>query len=107
MSKIINVKKAKEMYEKAKLQEFINDIKNKEITKTVEEMINEAASYGVNKASLAEILNIAKSTITDWAANNSRKEVVYWCLVGIKHQYNIVKNIVRHNFEDDESKYTN
>lgn len=107
MSKIINVKKAKMMYEKAQLQEFINDVKNKEIKKTVEEMIEEAASYGVNKANLAEILKVSKSTLTDWAANNSRKEVVYWCLVGIKHQYNLVKNVVKHNFEDNEDEYTN
>lgn len=106
MSKIINVKKAKMMYEKAQLQEFINEVKNKEINKTVEEMIKEAASYGVNKANLAEILGVVKSTITDWVTNNSRKEVVYWCLIGIKHQYNIVKNVVKHNFEEDD-EYTN
>lgn len=103
MSKTINIKKAKLMYEKAKHQEFIKDTENKEINQTVQEMIDEAEdSFGVTKASLARILNVSKGTISDWASSNSRKEIVYWCLVGIKHKYNIAKNAVKHNFDGDD-----
>ena len=103
MSKIINVKKAKMMYEKAKHQEFIQDTENKEVIQTVQEMIDEAEKeFSITKASFARIIKVSKSTLSEWAANNSRKEIVYWCLVGIKHKYNISKNANKFELDGDD-----
>lgn len=103
MARRIDTKKAEENYIKAQQQDFIDSIESIEIHQTVKEMIKEAKDrWGIGKISLARILNVDKTTIQAWEKNNTRKEMVYWALKGMRRAYHLHHNVIKLNLEENE-----
>jgi DNA-binding transcriptional regulator YiaG len=97
----INTEKAEANYEKSNHQKFIDGLEDKTITDTVEEMIAEAdAKFGINKAVLARVLAVSRGTIQNWEDANSRKELVFWALKGLKQSYRTFFYTVKFGFDD-------
>lgn len=98
----VNLVKAKRAYLKAQQQEFIDEITNIEITETTEELLKSIEEkYNLKEAHVEQILGYSKGTLAKWKKDNTRREVLFWALKGIRRYYYTYHTTLKLGLDED------